>query len=177
MTDASLTEAHGHLSDATTLTMQRLLPGPIERVWAWLTESDLRARWLASGEMPLRAGSDFTLTWRNDDLTDPPGARPEGMSEVHSAGCRVLEAVPPTRLRYEWSGVGEVTFDLKPAGDKVLLTLTHARLAGRGRILAVSAGWHAHLDVLEARLTGAVPRPHWDNWRALRDVYEARIPQ
>jgi uncharacterized protein YndB with AHSA1/START domain len=177
MMDIPTIESHGRLSDPTTLTMQRLLPGPVSRVWAWLTESELRAKWLAAGEMPMSPGADFTLTWRNDTLTDPPGARPEGMSEVHAGQCRVLEADPPRRLRFEWSGVGEVTFDLQPAGERVLLTLTHRRLAGRGMILSVSAGWHAHLDVMEAKLSGKAPRPHWDNWRALREVYAARFPE
>lgn len=176
MKDATTIEAYGHLSEPTTLTMQRLLPGPIARVWAWLTESELRGIWLAAGEMPMSAGADFTLTWHNDALTEPSGARPEGMSEVHSAGCTLIEADPPKRLKFEWTGVGEVLFELQPVGEKVLLTLTHSRLAGRGMILNVSAGWHAHLDVMEAKLAGANPKPHWDNWTALREVYAARLP-
>ncbi len=56
MKDATTIDAYGHLSAPTTLTMQRLLPGPVERVWAWLTESELRAKWLAAGEMPMSAG-------------------------------------------------------------------------------------------------------------------------
>jgi len=41
----------GVLTEARTIRFQRLLPGPIERVWAFLTESDKRGRWLASGPM------------------------------------------------------------------------------------------------------------------------------
>jgi uncharacterized protein YndB with AHSA1/START domain len=177
MKDATTIEAYGHLSEPTTLTMQRLLPGPVSRVWAWLTESDLRAKWLAAGEMPMTAGAEFTLTWENDTLTDPPGTRPEGMSAVNTGQCRVIEADPPNRLRFEWGGMGEVTFDLKPVGEKVLLTLTHTGLLGRSRVLGVSAGWHSHLDVMEAKLIGAKPKPHWDNWLALREVYAERLPE
>jgi uncharacterized protein YndB with AHSA1/START domain len=43
------------------LRIQRLLPGPIERVWAYLTESDLRRQWLASGTMQLQPGASFEL--------------------------------------------------------------------------------------------------------------------
>lgn len=176
MKDASVIEAHGRLTDPATLTMQRLLPGPVSRVWSWLTESEKRAKWLAEGEMPMVPGAAFTLTWRNDTLTDPPGARPEGMGEVHTGDCRMLEADPPRRLRYEWIGVGEVCFDLEPAGERVLLTLTHSGLVGRDRVLGVSAGWHAHLDVMAAKLSGRVAKPHWDNWRALREEYAHRFP-
>jgi uncharacterized protein YndB with AHSA1/START domain len=44
--------------------MQRRLPGPIERVWAYLFDSDLRRLWLASGAMTLQPGASFELVWR-----------------------------------------------------------------------------------------------------------------
>src|SRR5262245_23524320 len=71
-------DAYGVLTEPTTLKIQRLLPGPIERVWAYLTESNLRRKWLAAGEMEMKAGAPFELVWRNDELTDPPGLRPDG---------------------------------------------------------------------------------------------------
>ena len=37
---------------------------------------------------------------------------------------------------------------LEPRGDKVLMTVIHSRLPNRGNVVGVSAGWHAHLDVL-----------------------------
>ena len=45
--------AYGELIEPTTLKIERLLPGPIERVWSYLTESDLRRQWLASGRMEM----------------------------------------------------------------------------------------------------------------------------
>ena len=32
----------GTISDGSTLTIQRWLPGPVERIWTYLTDSDLR---------------------------------------------------------------------------------------------------------------------------------------
>ncbi len=49
MTELATLDAYGVLTEPATLTIQRLLPGPIERVWAYLTESDLRRQWLAAG--------------------------------------------------------------------------------------------------------------------------------
>jgi hypothetical protein len=43
-------------------------------------------------------------------------------------------------------------------------------------MLNVSAGWHAHLDVLAARLDGEEPAPFWDHWAGLKADYEKRIP-
>jgi len=36
-------DGYGALTEPATLKIQRLLPGPIERVWAYLTESNLAA--------------------------------------------------------------------------------------------------------------------------------------
>jgi hypothetical protein len=33
---------YGVLTEPATRAIERLLPGPIERIWAYLTESDLR---------------------------------------------------------------------------------------------------------------------------------------
>lgn len=41
---------YGMIIEPGTLRIQRLLPGPIERVWAYLTESDKRAT--AGGPAP-----------------------------------------------------------------------------------------------------------------------------
>jgi uncharacterized protein YndB with AHSA1/START domain len=165
---------YGQLIAPATVKMERLLPGPIERVWAYLTESDLRRRWLASGDMKLEPGATFELVWRNDELTDPPGTRPADKSKENRAKGRIIEVDPPHRLVYSWEGVGEVALDLRREGEKVLLTLVHSRLPDRGHVLGVSAGWHAHLDVLAARLNDTKPAPFWDALTRLRAEYERR---
>jgi uncharacterized protein YndB with AHSA1/START domain len=55
--DLATMDDYGALTEPATLHIERLLPGPIERVWAYLTEGDLRRRWLASGDMPLTISS------------------------------------------------------------------------------------------------------------------------
>ena len=45
-------EQLGVFDGTQVVRFERLLPGPIERVWAYLTESDKRSLWLASGAMP-----------------------------------------------------------------------------------------------------------------------------
>jgi uncharacterized protein YndB with AHSA1/START domain len=176
MNDLSTIDSYGVLTEPATLQIQRLLPGPIDRIWAYLTESDLRRRWLASGEMKLEVGAPFELVWRNDELTDPIGTRPEGFGAEHRMQSRITELDPPRRLGFAWNGSGDVSIELAPRGDKVLLSLTHRRLPDRSTTLGVSAGWHAHLDVLAARAAKADPEPFWDSWTRLRRDYEHRIP-
>ncbi len=176
MTDTAVPDAFGKLIEPTTLVIQRLLPGPIERVWSFLTESDLRRRWLASGDMVLKVGAPFTLTWRNDELTDPPGARPEGFGKEHSMESRITACDPPRTLTFTW-GEGDVSIALEDRGGKALLTLTHRRIAERSARVMIGAGWHAHLDILVARVSGKEPAtPFWDGWLQLRQEYDRLLP-
>ncbi len=166
---------YGTLVEPATLRIERLLPGPIERVWAHLVESDLRRRWLAAGEMPLEAGAAFQLVWRNDELTDPPGRRPDDFGSEHRMDCRIIAVEPPTRLAFAFGNNGDVTIDLAARDDGILLTLVHRRLASPAAALMVGPGWHGHLDVLGARLAGETPQPFWDRWKTLRADYETRF--
>jgi uncharacterized protein YndB with AHSA1/START domain len=177
MNDLAKVDPYGALSEPATLTIQRMLPGPIERVWAYLTESDLRRKWLASGDMELKVGAPFELVWRNGELTSPPGKRPEGFGEEHRMESRIIEVDPPRKLVFTWGkGSGDVSFELEPRGERVLLTVTHRRLPDRGMMVGVSTGWHAHLDMLVARLTGQEPGPFWDGFTRLKAEYDRRIP-
>jgi uncharacterized protein YndB with AHSA1/START domain len=176
MTEPAPLDGYGVLTEPTTLKIQRLLPGPIERVWAYLTESELRRTWLAAGEMELQVGVPFELVWRNDDLTDPPGQRPPGFGAEHRMQSRITELDPPRKLTIAWEGSGDVSFELEPQGNEVLLTVIHRRLPNRPTLLGVGAGWHMHLDVLVARATGKEPVPFWDGLSRLRQEYDRRMP-
>lgn len=176
MTDAMTIDSYGTLIEPTTLKIQRLLPGPIDRVWSYLTESELRRQWLAAGGMQPRAGSDFTLTWRNDELTDPPGQKPEGFGSEHSMDGRIVAFDPPRKLALTWQNTGEVSFELEPQGGEVLLTVIHRRFTSRDQLLKHAAGWHMHLDIMAAKIAGKIPSPFWDGWTRLVGEYEGRMP-
>jgi uncharacterized protein YndB with AHSA1/START domain len=177
MNDLSTLDAFGVLTEPATLVFQRLLPAAIDRVWAYVTDGDLRRRWLAAGDMTLEVGAPFELVWRNDELTDPPGTRPEGFAIEHRMRSRITELDPPRRIGFTWMEGGEVTIELAPRGDRTLLTLTHrGGIPDRAMLLCVSAGWHAHLDLLDARLDSAPADPFWEAWSGLREIYARRIP-
>ena len=176
MNHATQPRAYAELVEPATLQIERLLPGPMERVWAYLTDSTLRRQWLAAGEMQPEVGSSVELVWRNDELTTPPGHRPAGYSEEHRMRCTVLECSAPHRLAITWGEASEVLFELQAHAEGVQLRITHRRPPNREVLLNVSAGWHAHLDVLVAKLTGATPAPHWDHFVRLRADYDGRHP-
>jgi uncharacterized protein YndB with AHSA1/START domain len=176
MTQLANLNAYGALTEPTTLEIMRLLPGPIERVWAYLTESELRRKWLAAGEMEMKVGALFEFVWRNDELTTPPGQRPPGFGDEHRMQSRITELDPPRKLAITWEGSGDVSFELEPMGNRVLLTVIHRRLPDRATLLKVSAGWHMHLDILVARVSGRQAEPFWDGWSRLQEEYNRRLP-
>jgi uncharacterized protein YndB with AHSA1/START domain len=176
MTQAATLDAYGELIEPTTLKIERLLPGPIERCWDYLTQSGLRRQWLAAGEMEPKVGGATTLTWRNDELNDPPGQRPEGFGAEHSMEAQITEWDPPRRLAFTWGSTGGVSFELTPQGDKVLLTLIHRRIEDRSTRTNISAGWHMHLAMLTARIEGVTPPDFWSGWQKLKGEYDARLP-
>lgn len=175
MTDEIAANGYGVLTDPATLRIERLLPGPIDRVWAYLIRSDLRRQWFAAGEVAGTIGATFELTWRNDDLTDPPGARPKGYSAEHSMTSTLTAFEPPHRLGFTFGDYGLVAITLAVQGDEVLLTLVHNRLPDAGVVHNVAPGWHAHLDVLAARLGETKPEPFWDNFARLKREYDVRL--
>ncbi|HEX7007243.1 MAG TPA: SRPBCC family protein [Alphaproteobacteria bacterium] len=167
---------HGVVTAPGTLRLERLLPGPIERVWAYLTESDKRSRWLAAGPMKLRPGGKVELTWHNSRLSSPPEEVPEKYRkyEGHSMRGEILRCEPPRLLSFTW-GETEVMFELAEKGQDVVLTLTHRRITDRGMLLGVSGGWHLHLDILVERLNGQVPKPFWAQHEAIETAYAKRL--
>lgn len=171
----------GQVIDAKTLRMQRLLEAPIERVWSFLVDPAKRARWLAGGTQPAKAGDTIELRFENDTLTGEP-APPQyaQFAGVHLACSRVLKIEPPRLLVISWdegsADASEVSFTLEPRGERTQLTLVHARLPRRATMLNVAGGWHAHLDVLEDVLAERAPRAFWSNFGARQAAYDRVIP-
>jgi len=164
----------GVLTPPSTLTLQRRFPGPIERVWAYLTDSNLRQQWLAAGVMSLQPGAWVELVWKNDELSASAAERPEGFPEVSRATWRITEVEPLRKLRCLWPGAGDVTFQLEAEGQDVILTLAHRQLPDQATKARVAAGWHMHLDILCARATGARAPSFWSGWVQLCSDYERR---
>jgi uncharacterized protein YndB with AHSA1/START domain len=136
----------------TEIRFERLLPGPIETVWAYLTDSRKRGEWFASGPMELRVGGKVSLRFKHSELSPlqaPPPERFRKMDEEgHSAEETITEFDPPRRLAFTWDGTSEVVFELAPRGDKVLLTLTHRKLPNDAERIGTAGGWHCHLTIL-----------------------------
>jgi uncharacterized protein YndB with AHSA1/START domain len=173
----------GVVTAARTIRFQRLLPGPIERVWAYLTESDKRGRWLASGDMDLRVGGRVELRYNHAELATQVERPPEKYRRLEQGFTtygRITGCEPPRRLSFTWQGEGEdaseVTFELSPRDDQVLLVLTHRRIGARSSMISLGGGWHVHLAILGADLAGRAPPPFWSTHARLEAEYDRRLP-
>jgi len=174
---------YGEVIEPGAIRFVRLLPGPIERVWSYLTESDKRAQWLAAGEMEPRVGAPLQLKFYHSSLSRNVAPVPEQFRDCEEGQVTqhtVTRFEPPGLLALTWGsgreGPSEVTFELTPQGDKVRLVLTHRRLRDRKATLGIASGWHSHLAVLADRLEGREPAAFWTIFAALSADYEKRLP-
>lgn len=174
---------YGEVVEAGTVIFRRTLPGPIDRVWAYLTESEKRRKWLARGEMALQVGGAVTLIFRHSELTqhdETPPERHRSSTEDFKTEGQVTRCDPPRLLAFTWGPDGarsEVTFELTPSEDgQVQLLLTHRRLRDRAETVDVAGGWHTHLAILEAQLAGREPPPFWSTLERVEADYEQRVP-
>jgi uncharacterized protein YndB with AHSA1/START domain len=108
----------GKMSTVPSVRFERCLPGPIERVWHYLTDPEKLPEWFGQGTIELREGGQVRLM------------------DGHIRGV-VTQCRPPHLLIYTWNvfspdqEVSEypesyLKLELEPQEDgQVLLTLTH----------------------------------------------------
>ncbi len=179
----SINDQYGTSPEANTVRLERKLPGPIERVWAYLTEPDKRAKWFAGGPMELRPGGKLTFHFHNSQLAPSSEPMPEKYKQYEgmTSNGEVTRCEPPHVLSFTWGeepgDESEVTFELSDLQGEVLMVLTHRRLANRKMMVDVSGGWHAHVGVLADVLNGREPQPFWSKLEKLEAEYERRIPK
>jgi len=158
------------------IRLMRTLPGPIERLWQYLTDPEKRRRWFAGGPMELRAGGKMELFFQHKNIS-PTETPPVEHACKHEGGKTmvgtILRCEPPRVLSYTFGENSDVTFELIPQGDQVLLILTHrCRGDDLPELSGYASGWHAHLLVLRALLDNAPPPPFWATHAGLKAEYE-----
>jgi uncharacterized protein YndB with AHSA1/START domain len=177
----AITGEYGIVTEAGTVRLERVLPGPIERVWAYLTESEKRGKWFASGPMELRAGGRLEFHFHNSDLSPYDEPTPERYKECEgmTSNGRVTRCEPPHLLSFSWGeepgDESEVTFELADRDGEVLMVLTHRRLRNREEMVSVASGWHVHVGILIDHLNGQEPKPFWSTHEKLETEYDERF--
>lgn len=138
----------GQSSRILSVSFERVLPGPIARVWEHLTDPELLPQWFGNGTIEPRLGGTVRLM------------------DGHIRGV-ITQWQPPHRLSYTWNvfNPGEGTdavsafpesylsFTLEQIESGVLLRLSHLPILDRFE-KQNAMGWHTFLDMLDVSLRG-----------------------
>ena len=171
-----INEQAGKFTTPAEVRIVRTLPGPIERVWEYLTDPEKRARWFAGGPMEPKKGGKVELFFKHKNIA-PDETPPEDHKHVQDPGFKmpgtILRCEPPRVLSYTFDDDSDVTFELIPQDDKVLLILTHR---SRGEDLpflsGYASGWQTHLMILLSLIENTPPPPFWATHGRLKAEYE-----
>jgi uncharacterized protein YndB with AHSA1/START domain len=149
------------------LRFERDLAAPIDTVWQYLVDPELRARWFMGGPTDPREGGTLGMTFAHQNLSDGDVPNPERYAKNQGKAWSetITRIDPPHLLAFTWDNgdAGEVTIELVESGvGRTLLTLTHARLRGAADARNFGGGWGAHLAVLQKRLAGDPVANFWD---------------
>ena len=151
---------------AHSLRFERLLDAPVETVWQYIVDPELRGRWFMGGALDARPGGRIEMIFDHDRLSDDDVRMPERFAG--NKGKRWYETISeieaPHRIVFSWDDgkAGSVTIELKPVGAKqTQLVLTHAGLRGPDDARNYGGGWHSHLAALQARVAGRGVPDFW----------------
>ncbi|MBU1176455.1 MAG: SRPBCC domain-containing protein [Alphaproteobacteria bacterium] len=131
------------MSETRTVTIERDLPFPRERVWRALTEPHLMAEWLMQNDFVPEVGHRFNLTGAWGGVLD----------------CEVLEIESNQTLAYTWDFANDdpayalksvVTFTLTPTASGTHLRVEQSgfRPEQKQAYGGAHAGWKQMLDKL-----------------------------
>jgi len=164
-----------------TIRLERTLDAPVEKVWRYLTEAELRSQWFMGGT-DATPGGEFDLLVDHDKLSDDKDVPyPESYAEFKGAVWteQVIRFDPPRLLETTFQGGknGTVTYELSPDGDRTHLVLTHSGITSPVGAQDFGSGWNSHLTVLEERLAGRGVKDFWALHAQSRDAVKQALEQ
>ena len=143
------------MGETYSLTVERIIPGPIEDVFdAWLDPASLK-QWMKPGPMTLSqatvnpvVGGKYTLTFAGDGKVIP-----------HEGEYR--EITRPHRLVFTWKseGAGDTLVTIafaRLAERETKLTLTHERFVSEATRDGHRSGWSGILETLDQTMEARV---------------------
>jgi uncharacterized protein YndB with AHSA1/START domain/DNA-binding transcriptional ArsR family regulator len=145
------------MTDKPTFVYVTYIASTPEKVWDALTDADLTATYWGH--------SNVSEDWRPGSRWEHRRTDGSGVADVVGT---VVESERPTRLVATWAAPADeekedrhsrVTYDIRPHGDIVRLTVTHEDLADESAVKEVSIGWPAVLANLKSLLETGSPLP------------------
>jgi uncharacterized protein YndB with AHSA1/START domain len=146
------------------IRLERMLDAPVEKVWRYITEAELRSQWFMGGT-DARANSEFELLNDHDNLSSEDVPYPESYAPYKGGvwSEKVLRFEPPHLLETTFQGGknGTVTYELSADGERTRLVLTHSGMQSPTGSQDFGSGWNSHLSVLEEKLAGRSVPNFW----------------
>lgn len=144
------------LDGGRALRFERLFPGPIERVWDWLTKPELVELWFTQQRIEPWVGGKVEGSF--------------GAGDAWTA--TVTDWSPPHRLGWRDPQGAQTLWELTSEGDLVRTVFVQSGLPPHA---GVGSGWHAYFDALQERMAGREPPGHGALWTRVQAEYEARF--
>ena len=134
---------NGIAQETRTVTVEREIAFPPERIWRALTQPELMREWLMQNDFAATVDHRFTLR-----------------GDWGSVECKVLDIEPLRSLSYTWSAMGlesVVTWTLTPTAGGTLLRMDQAgfRHDQEQAYQGAKYGWQNFFGRLEAVLATA----------------------
>lgn len=147
-----------------TIRLERLLDAPVDKVWRYLTEAELRRQWFMGGSDAAPNG-EFELIVDHDNLSEDEVAYPESYAAFKGSVWteKVIRFEPPRLLETTFQGGknGRVTYELFADGERTRLVLIHSGITSGTGAQDFGTGWNSHLTVLQEKLAGRTVRDFW----------------
>lgn len=141
--------------------LTRLIALDQPAVWAMLTTPERMAQWLAPGSIEQKQGGAVKLNFADSGT-------------VIDSSVSAIDA--PRLLEFSWSSPGQPTRPVRwelatePGGTRTTLTVS---VPHSENIAATCAGWEAHLQMLQAAISGAPIKFPFETFKATREGYRA----
>jgi uncharacterized protein YndB with AHSA1/START domain len=164
-----------------TIRLERVLDAPVETVWRYLTDAELRSQWFMGGTDATGVG-DFELLVDHDKLSEDVVPYPESFECYKGAVWpeKVIRFEPPKLLETTFQGGknGVVTYELAPeTGNRTRLILTHSRIESPTGFQDFGGGWNSHMTVLQELLAGRRVKNFWALHAQSREAVQASLSE
>ena len=129
-------------TETRTVTIERDMPHPLDKVWRALTEGSLLEQWLMRNDFEPVVDHTFKFT-----------------ADWGSVDCRVITVDPKTTLAYSWEAYGMatvVTFTLTPTSTGTSLRMEQSGfpMSNDQAYKGAQYGWQKFLGAMEEVVAG-----------------------
>lgn len=165
--DHDVLNALGTIQDASTIRIERVLPGRAKDVWKYFSDQKYISEWLGNATLQPRVGGRIELHFEDEQ-------RIEGVARVRGL---INTCEPPREIAFSWidteyASRSSVSFKLSEDEHDTKIVLVHSALP-EDKLAQFLAMWHARFDLLIARLRNLVPPDFIPTYQKLLPIYAA----